>query len=230
MLNKPSRQPSEQCDRSAQQTPGRVANNKGTSLTYSNKVIDCVVNPITVDIMKLRPAWSNSFWTQMIGRKPGLVAGVTYKQMLAVLDAAGIERAFLIATKVGRLGLPGSWHLPCKLVADVVQKHPERFYCLAGIDPTARWAQHRVREAARGVERCDHIGQDGQQQEQQHDQEADREGRAVPCDAERIALPAAARRVIGSRRAERGGVHAIAPLRGSTTRKISTENRPSVST
>ena len=43
--------------------PSRVANNKGTSMTYPINAIDCVVNPITVDIMKLRPAWSNSFWT-----------------------------------------------------------------------------------------------------------------------------------------------------------------------
>ena len=60
-------------------------------MTYSIKAIDCVVNPITPQIMKLRPAWSNSFWTQKIGRKPDLVAGVTHQQMLAALDAAGID-------------------------------------------------------------------------------------------------------------------------------------------
>lgn len=120
-------------------------------MSYSIKAIDCVVNPITPEIMKLRPAWSNSFWTRKIGRKPGLEVGVTHKQMLAALDAAGIERAFLIATKVGRLGLPGSWHLPYKLVADAVQKYPDRFYGLAGIDPTegmrgVREFEHAVRE------------------------------------------------------------------------------------
>ena len=125
-------------------------------MTYSIKAIDCVVNPITPEIMKLRPAWSNSFWTQKIGRKPGLMAGVTHKQMLTALDAAGIERAFLIATKVGRLGLPGSWHLPYKLVADAVQKYPGRFYGLAGIDPTE--GMRGVREFERSVREYGFIG------------------------------------------------------------------------
>ncbi len=125
-------------------------------MSYSIMAIDCVVNPITPEIMKLRPAWSNSFWTKKIGRKPGLVAGVTHKQMLAALDAAGIERAFLIATKVGRLGLPGSWHLPYKLVADAVQKHPDRFYGLAGIDPTE--GMRGVREFERSVREYGFIG------------------------------------------------------------------------
>ena len=125
-------------------------------MSYSIQAIDCVVNPITPEIMKLRPAWSNSFWTQKIGRKPGLTAGVTHKQMLAALDAAGIERAFLIATKVGRLGLPGSWHLPYKLVADAVQKYPDRFYGLAGIDPTE--GMRGVREFERSVREYGFIG------------------------------------------------------------------------
>ena len=125
-------------------------------MTYSIKAIDCVVNPITPQIMKLRPAWSNSFWTQKIGRKPDLVAGVTHQQMLAALDAAGIERAFLMATKVGRLGLPGSWHLPYKLVADAVQKYPHRFYGLAGIDPTE--GMRGVREFERSVREYGFIG------------------------------------------------------------------------
>ena len=125
-------------------------------MPYSIKAIDCVVNPITPEIMKLRPAWSNSFWTQKIGRKPNSVMGMTHRQMLATLDEAGIERAFLIAAKVGRLGLPGSWHLPYKVVADAVQKYPDRFHGLAGVDPSE--GMRGVRELERAVREYGFIG------------------------------------------------------------------------
>jgi hypothetical protein len=50
----------------------------------------------------------------------------------------------LIATKTGQLGIPGSWHLPYKLVAEAVQKHPDRFSGLAGLDPTEGMAGVRA--------------------------------------------------------------------------------------
>jgi len=110
--------------------------------------IDCVVNPITPEVMKLRPEWSREFWTKKIRRKDGFGAGVTYEAMLHEMDAAGIERAFLIATKTGRLGLPGSWHLPYEMIADAVRRHPGRFYGLAGLDPTEGMAGVRALEHA----------------------------------------------------------------------------------
>jgi predicted TIM-barrel fold metal-dependent hydrolase len=97
--------------------------------------IDCVVNPITPEIMRLRPKWSTEFWTRKIGRASDLAAGVPYERMLKMMDEAGIERALLIATKTGRLGLPGSWHLPYEIVAQAVRAHPDRFSALAGLDP-----------------------------------------------------------------------------------------------
>jgi len=75
---------------------------------YSVAAIDCVVNPVTPEVMRLRPEWSQEFWLRKIGRDASLASGVTEEAMLALMDAAGIERAFLIATKTGRLGLPGS--------------------------------------------------------------------------------------------------------------------------
>jgi uncharacterized protein len=104
-------------------------------MKYAIGAIDCVVNPITPEIMRLRPKWSTEFWTRKMGRGSELAAGVTYERMLAMMDEAGIERALLIATKTGRLGLPGSWHLPYEIVADAVRKHPDRFGALAGLDP-----------------------------------------------------------------------------------------------
>jgi hypothetical protein len=117
-------------------------------MKYDIGAIDCVVNPITPEIMKLRPKWSQDFWTKKIGRDSSLFQGVTHENMLALMDDAGIERAFLIATKTGRLGLPGSWHLPYEIVARAVKAHPRRFYGLAGLDPTEGMAGVRALEQA----------------------------------------------------------------------------------
>lgn len=115
------------------------------------RAIDCVVNPITPEIMRLRPAWTKGFWQDKIGRDAGIAAGLSHVQMLDLMDRAGIERAFLVATKTGQLGIPGSWHLPYEIVAAAVQSHPDRFSGLAGLDPTegmngVRALEHAVRE------------------------------------------------------------------------------------
>ena len=128
-------------------------------MDLSIKAIDCVVNPITPEIMATRPAWSKTFWTQKIGRKPEDLVGLTHDKMIAAMDAAGIEKSFLLAVKIGRQGLPGSWHLPYEVVADAVQKYPDRFYGLAGIDPTQ--GMQGVREFERSVREYGFIGAHG---------------------------------------------------------------------
>ena len=119
--------------------------------TYDILAIDAVVNPHTPDIHSIRPEWSDSFYVGKIGRGEEVVAGTPVEDMLAMMDAAGIERAFLIAAKVGQLGLQGSWHLPYETVAALVARFPDRFYGLAGIDPTegmngVRALEHAVKE------------------------------------------------------------------------------------
>ena len=89
--------------------------------------IDIVVNPLTPRILAARADWSKGFFTEKIGRAPADVEAVTLEKMLAQMDAAGIERSFLIAAKVGQLGLPGSWHLPDEWVAEAVAAYPDRF-------------------------------------------------------------------------------------------------------
>lgn len=117
-------------------------------MKYAIAAIDCVVNPITPQIMRLRPKWSTEFWTRKIGRGAELAGGVPRERMLEMMDEAGIERALLIATKTGRLGLPGSWHLPYEIVAEVVRAHPDRFSALAGLDPFEGMAGVRALERA----------------------------------------------------------------------------------
>ena len=125
-------------------------------MSYSIQAIDCVVNPITPEIMRLRPAWSKGFWQDKIGRDASVAAGLGYVQMLKLMDRAGIERAFLVATKTGQLGTPGSWHLPYEIVAAAVQSHPDRFSGLAGLDPTE--GMNGVRALERAVREYGFIG------------------------------------------------------------------------
>ncbi len=125
-------------------------------MTHSIQAIDCVVNPITPEIVRLRPKWSNEFLTGKIGRGAEIALGVTLENMIVQMDAAGIERALLIATKTGRLGLPGSWHLPYEIVAQAVREHPKRFCGLAGLDPTEGMAG--VRELERAVNELGFVG------------------------------------------------------------------------
>ena len=120
------------------------------------RAIDAVVNIWTEEVIKLRPSWRDQFFEGKMKAKRETVSGMSLEAMIARMDAAGIERAFLIATKAGRLGHPSCFHIPYKIVADAVQKHPDRFYGLAGIDPTE--GMTGVRELERAVREYGFIG------------------------------------------------------------------------
>jgi hypothetical protein len=115
-----------------------------------------VVIPQTPEILKLRPSWGTDFQREKFGRDDSVLDGWSYTEMLLMMDEAGTERAFLVANKTGQLGLPGSWHLPYEIVADAVQQRPDRFYGLAGIDPTE--GMKGVRELERAVKEYGFIG------------------------------------------------------------------------
>ena len=113
--------------------------------------IDAVVNLWTDEALAARPKWRDAFFGDKMKVKQETVQGVSLEAMLARMDAAGIEKGLLVATKAGRLGHPSCYHLPYEMVADAVQKHPDRFRALAGIDPTegmrgVRAFEHAVRE------------------------------------------------------------------------------------
>ncbi len=120
------------------------------------RAIDIVANPMTPEIMAIRPDWARGFYTGKVKRAENEALGVTLEEMLRMMDAAGVEIAFLVATRTGRLGLPGSWHLPYDMVADAVRRHPKRFRGLAGIDPTQ--GMEAVRELEQGVTELGFVG------------------------------------------------------------------------
>jgi uncharacterized protein len=112
------------------------------------EAIDIVVNLNTEEVAAHRPAWINDFHATKFGRPREEVRRETLDDMLRLMDASGIEIALLVAAKVGRLGLPGSWHIPWEIVARAVEAHPKRFRGIVGVDPT---------QGMKGVRELEHV-------------------------------------------------------------------------
>jgi uncharacterized protein len=98
------------------------------------KAIDAVVNIWTRGALSHRPGWTDEFFVGKVKGKHDS-GGISIEQMLESMDEAGIEYAFLVAAKAGRVGLPGCYHMPPEVVARAVEQHPGRFFGLIGIDP-----------------------------------------------------------------------------------------------
>ncbi|MFN0162426.1 MAG: amidohydrolase family protein [Burkholderiales bacterium] len=117
--------------------------------------IDAVVNLRTAEALALQPD-RRRFYVDKMRVAESTFAPVSIEAMLRHMDTAGTEIAFLIAAKVGVKHHPACYHVPYALVADAVQKHPDRFRGLAGVDPTEGMAG--VRELERGVREYGFIG------------------------------------------------------------------------
>ena len=85
-----------------------------------------------------------------------LFQGIDLTDMLALMDESQILKAFLIAAKIGQIGLPGSYHLPNDVVYEVVKKRPDRFCGLAGIDPTQ--GMDGVKDFERAIKELKFVG------------------------------------------------------------------------
>ena len=119
-------------------------------MTHDILAIDAVVNLWTTEAHAIRPQ-RDAFFGGKMKVKDNTLHGVSLDEKLRRMDAAGIERAFLIATKVGPLMHKASYHIPYAMVADAVNRYPDRFYGLAGLDPTegmdgVRQLEQAVRE------------------------------------------------------------------------------------
>jgi uncharacterized protein len=78
--------------------------------------IDIVSGIWTEEALSFRPGWQEQFFAGKMKSKTDM-QGVSLEQQLAQMADAGIEKAFLFAPKVGRKGLPGSFHLPYEVIA-----------------------------------------------------------------------------------------------------------------
>jgi uncharacterized protein len=117
-------------------------------MTSSIRAIDTVVNLWTPEVLALRPAGREAFYQDKMRVAADTDSGISVETMLQRMDAAGIERSFLIAHRCGPEGPRACWRLPYQMVADVVAAHPDRFCALAGIDPTEGMAGVRAFEHA----------------------------------------------------------------------------------
>ena len=118
--------------------------------------IDAVVNILTKEALAHRPDDRKEFFVDKIGVDQDTYSGVSHENMLKRMDEAGIEKAFLIAAKSGPFGHPASQRIPYSIVANAVKEHPDRFYGLAGLDPTEGMDQ--VRELQHAIEDLGFIG------------------------------------------------------------------------
>jgi hypothetical protein len=114
---------------------------------YALAAIDAVVNINTPEALAIRPD-RRAFYTGKMKVSDDTFAGTTHEEMLRRMDRAGIERAFLIAAKVGPKTHPACYHVPFEMVADAVQAHPDRFHGLMGLDPTEGMAGVRALQRA----------------------------------------------------------------------------------
>jgi predicted TIM-barrel fold metal-dependent hydrolase len=111
--------------------------------------IDIVINLHTPEMMALRRP--REFLEEKIGVDEEARTGISIDAYKERMDRAGIDMAFIAAAKSGPVGGPASHHVPYEMVADVVDKHPDRFRGLAGIDPNqgmdgVRALEHAVRD------------------------------------------------------------------------------------
>lgn len=123
---------------------------------YDIPAIDIVCNLFTEEVAKYRPKNRTAFYQGKMKVEDSTMKGVALDEMLRRMDAAGIERAFLIASKNGPLGHPSCYHLPYESVERAVKQYPERFHGLAGVDPTE--GMEGVRALERAVKDMGFIG------------------------------------------------------------------------
>lgn len=98
-------------------------------------VVDAVCNVFTPEIYRTRPEWTRQFHSQKMKVAGAVLDGVGIDEHVDLLAAAGIDRALLIAPKMGIRGLTDSWELNPQVVIDAVEAHPEQFRGLVGVNP-----------------------------------------------------------------------------------------------
>lgn len=93
--------------------------------------IDAVCNLRTPEMVARRKHdWI--LYGRQFGRQEPVL---TVPQQIETMEAAGIEKAILIAARVGSKHQGFTDSVPYEEVVQVVQAHPDRFYGMAGIDP-----------------------------------------------------------------------------------------------
>lgn len=115
--------------------------------------VDIMCNFEFSDPDVVRPDWYESFIGEKIGGDNG---ELTPEALLAKMDRAQIEHAFLLAEKAGSTSHVIHKRIPLESVARVVASHPDRFSGLIGLDPTE--GMHGLRELERAITEYGFVG------------------------------------------------------------------------
>ena len=97
--------------------------------------IDIVCNAFTPDTVNNGWMSTDKGFREKVRVKPEYRDGVTPEDYITMMDRCGIERSFLIAQRSGDLLIQGSAHMPTEYIAGLVEKYPDRYSGLIGIDP-----------------------------------------------------------------------------------------------
>ena len=101
-----------------------------------NGVIDIVCNLYTPEAVTNGWTGLDENFKEQVRMDPALRPGIVIEDYLRKMDRAGIERSLLIAVRAGDLRVRGSWEIPYTAIAEICDKHPDRFSGLAGVDQT----------------------------------------------------------------------------------------------
>lgn len=98
--------------------------------------IDIVCNIFTPEAVANGMTGIDDHFKEQVRMDPAMRGGISIEDYLRRMDEAGIERSLLIAVRAGDLNVKHSWEVPYEMIAEICQKHPDRFSGLAGIDQT----------------------------------------------------------------------------------------------
>ncbi len=98
--------------------------------------IDIVCNAFTPEVIDNGWMSTDRNFRQKTRMTEAHMDGVPMATYLDMMDQAGIERSFLIASRSGDLRVKGSSHMPTDYIAGLVRDAPTRFSGLIGIDPS----------------------------------------------------------------------------------------------
>lgn len=110
--------------------------------------IDIVTTLHTPAVMAERDAWYRTFLADKIGARPAVVDGISTDDYLELMDDAGVSMSLLVATKEGSRDQRISYQTPITEIIDAVERHPDRYRGVIGLDPT------RILETTRELERA----------------------------------------------------------------------------
>ena len=121
-----------------------------------SRVIDIVFNLYTPNEVAIRDSSVGGAFLSKVRVADRLQQGLTVEEHLAIMDEAGVDLALVPAIKAGDARVRDSWAVPYARVAEICDRHPDRFRGLAGVDPTLGMAG--LRELETGVREHGFVG------------------------------------------------------------------------